>query len=225
MPSTPLICCSRGMVTADSTTCAFAPTKLLLTVTCGGARVGYSEIGRVGMQTAPARIISRAQTVAKIGRFMKKSTKSARPVHWLSHSQPDYFSENRFGLGDRLHGRAVDQELDTRDDDLFPGLQAVDNGVLVSHRVAKADRTLLGDGAAVHLSRDINKRLAAYASDRQHRNRRRRSGAPHHPRFDQLSIPELVQRSLNRGLHQDALDRVVHLLRDEIDFRPLNQLA
>src|SRR4029077_5478904 len=80
MPSTPLICCSSGIVTADSTTCAFAPTKLLLTVTWGGARVGYSEIGRPGMPTAPARIISRAHTVAKIGRLMKKSTKHALHV-------------------------------------------------------------------------------------------------------------------------------------------------
>jgi hypothetical protein len=50
---------------------------LLLTVTCGGDRLGYSEIGKLGMQTAPARIISRAHTVAKIGRLMKKSTKPA----------------------------------------------------------------------------------------------------------------------------------------------------
>jgi len=53
---------------------------LLVTVTCGGASVGYSEIGSVGMQTAPARMISSAQTVAKIGRRMKKSTKEALPL-------------------------------------------------------------------------------------------------------------------------------------------------
>jgi hypothetical protein len=45
---------------------------LLVTVTCGGDRLGYSEMGRVGMQTAPARMISSAHTVAKIGRLMKK---------------------------------------------------------------------------------------------------------------------------------------------------------
>jgi hypothetical protein len=49
---------------------------LLVTVTCGGARFGYNEIGSVGMQTAPARMINNAQTVAKIGRLMKKSTKA-----------------------------------------------------------------------------------------------------------------------------------------------------
>jgi hypothetical protein len=47
-----------------------------VTVTCGGAKFGYKEIGNVGMQTAPARMISSAQTVAKIGRLMKKSTKA-----------------------------------------------------------------------------------------------------------------------------------------------------
>jgi hypothetical protein len=49
-------------------------------VTCGGDKFGYKEIGKVGMHTAPARIISRAQTVAKIGRLMKKSTKPAHPL-------------------------------------------------------------------------------------------------------------------------------------------------
>jgi hypothetical protein len=53
---------------------------LLVTVTCGGASVGYSEIGSVGIETAPARMISSAQTVAKIGRRMKKSTKEALPL-------------------------------------------------------------------------------------------------------------------------------------------------
>src|ERR1700719_4232064 len=46
-------------------------------ISCGRARSGYSEIGKLGMETAPARMISRAQTVAKIGRLMKKSTKPA----------------------------------------------------------------------------------------------------------------------------------------------------
>src|ERR1700736_4392312 len=93
MPSTALIWCSSGIVTADSTTCAFAPTKLLLTVTWGGARVGYSEIGRPGMETAPARIISRAHTVAKIGLLMKKSTKLALPLLAAVAARPYSFRE------------------------------------------------------------------------------------------------------------------------------------
>src|ERR1700720_1190799 len=74
MPSAPLICCSRGTVTAVSTVWALAPTYTLVTETCGGARVGNCAIGKVGITAEPARIISSAQTVAKTGRFMKKST-------------------------------------------------------------------------------------------------------------------------------------------------------
>src|SRR3989449_11384696 len=43
-------------------------------MTCGGARSGNSAIGSVGIEIAPARIMKRAQTVAKTGRRMKKST-------------------------------------------------------------------------------------------------------------------------------------------------------
>src|SRR5262249_6369164 len=43
-------------------------------MTCGGARSGNSAIGNVGMAAPPARMMRRAQTVAKIGRRMKKST-------------------------------------------------------------------------------------------------------------------------------------------------------
>ena len=48
-------------------------------VTCGGANCGYRETGSVGMETAPARTISNAQTVANTGRRIKKSTTRALP--------------------------------------------------------------------------------------------------------------------------------------------------
>ena len=48
--------------------------------TCGGANVGYKEMGSVGMQTAPARMINRAQTVANTGRRIKKSTTRTLPL-------------------------------------------------------------------------------------------------------------------------------------------------
>src|SRR2546423_6420554 len=74
IPSAPLICCSSGVVTAVSTVCALAPTYALVTDTCGGARLGNCAIGKLGTTTAPARMISRAQTVANTGRRIKKST-------------------------------------------------------------------------------------------------------------------------------------------------------
>jgi hypothetical protein len=47
---------------------------LQLTTTCGGASCGYSEIGMLGIETAPTSTISSAHTVAKMGRRMKNST-------------------------------------------------------------------------------------------------------------------------------------------------------
>src|SRR5277367_1261643 len=104
------------------------------------------------MQTAPARIIRSAHTVAKIGLLMKKSTKPAHPLLGCRHNAcSGITSHNRVGLTDRPYGRAVDQELDTRSDDLFPSLQAVGNGIFVSNRVAKRNRALLGNSALASL--------------------------------------------------------------------------
>src|SRR5262249_53597712 len=86
IPCTPLMACSRGVVTADSTVWAFAPMNTLVTTTCGGARSGNCAIGSVGIEIAPARIISSAQTVANTGRRMKKSTNNREfrlGVEWV----------------------------------------------------------------------------------------------------------------------------------------------
>src|SRR5580704_3374849 len=77
MLGTPLMACSSGMVTADSTVCALAPIYTLVTTTCGGAKFGNCATGREGMEIAPARMIISAQTVANTGRRMKKSTNKA----------------------------------------------------------------------------------------------------------------------------------------------------
>jgi hypothetical protein len=74
IPGDPLMACSSGIVTADSTACAFAPMYALLTATCGGASCGNCDTGSVGIAIAPPRIINSAQTVANTGRRIKKST-------------------------------------------------------------------------------------------------------------------------------------------------------
>src|SRR5882724_11436001 len=86
IPSTPLMACSRGMVTADSTVCALAPIYPLDTTTCGGAKSGNCAMGREGIEIAPPRIISSAQTVANTGRWIKKSTNKLQPSAWHRHS-------------------------------------------------------------------------------------------------------------------------------------------
>src|SRR5215207_9197373 len=74
MPSTPLMACSRGVVTAVSTASALAPVYTATTVTCGGATSGYCATGMVGIARAPARTMTNEQTVARMGRWMKVST-------------------------------------------------------------------------------------------------------------------------------------------------------
>src|SRR5918994_2790430 len=73
-PSTPLIACSMGIVTADSTVCALAPVYTLETFTCGGASVGYCAIGSVGIAIRPPRMMTSEQTVESTGRRMNVST-------------------------------------------------------------------------------------------------------------------------------------------------------
>src|SRR5208337_2363648 len=142
------------------------------------------------METAPARMISNAQTVAKIGRRMKKSTKS-RPSS-VSRGFHRGVPRN-FRLADWFYGRAIDQELNTRDDDLVASLQSVHHGIIVADSIAESDRALPRDCTLVRLRCDVNKRLSSDARDRQYRNRRRRRGAPHHARSHQLLITKCIQ--------------------------------
>ena len=74
MPSTPLIACSSGVVTAVSTVSALAPVYTAMTDTVGGATSGNWAIGIVGIASAPARTMTSEQTVARTGRVMKVST-------------------------------------------------------------------------------------------------------------------------------------------------------
>src|SRR4030095_16445934 len=68
----PLTCCSIGAATDCATTSAFAPGKLVVTVTWGGTTCGYCAIGRPSAARAPTRIMTSAITVDKTGRAMKR---------------------------------------------------------------------------------------------------------------------------------------------------------
>src|SRR5450755_3917804 len=69
--STPLICCSRGVMTVSAMVLGDAPGYWPLTTTVGGTISGYSLIGRTGMASKPATVMMMASTVANIGRSMK----------------------------------------------------------------------------------------------------------------------------------------------------------
>src|SRR5690349_10139026 len=113
MPSTPLMACSSGVVTAVSTSWAFAPLKTAVTLICGGARLGYCATGIVGMASSPARMSTSEQTEARIGRRMKTSTNMTAALL-------------------RFHRGAVAQLLHARDDDAIAGLEAARHHVIVA---------------------------------------------------------------------------------------------
>src|SRR5271155_3650199 len=69
--STPLICCSSGVITVSAMVFGEAPGYWPLTTTVGGTISGYSLIGRLGIAKRPATVMMIASTVAKIGRSMK----------------------------------------------------------------------------------------------------------------------------------------------------------
>src|SRR5262245_26277493 len=157
MPSTPLICCSSGIVTLFSTTSALAPGYEAGTRTVGGGMCGNCATGSRGRETAPASVIRIATTEAKTGRAMKKSTKAEpslqgeRPRARLrsllpaldgevqvrlvpAHEQQGLVSrlpELPFGVEPALHRRAVHLE------DHVPSLQA--------HRFGRATAMNLRD--------------------------------------------------------------------------------
>src|SRR5262249_52326538 len=56
------------------TSSADAPGKVAAMAMAGGAMLGYCEMGRVLMASAPASMTTMASTQAKIGRSMKKLT-------------------------------------------------------------------------------------------------------------------------------------------------------
>src|SRR5216684_7797185 len=69
--STPLICCSNGVITVSAIVLGEAPGYWPLTTTVGGTISGYSLIGSTGIASNPATVIRIASTVANIGLSMK----------------------------------------------------------------------------------------------------------------------------------------------------------
>src|SRR2546422_4766002 len=72
MPSTPLICCSRGEATVSAITVGFAPGYEVRTTTVGGTTSGYSLNGSRRYASAPITKIMIETTPAKMGRSIKK---------------------------------------------------------------------------------------------------------------------------------------------------------
>src|SRR4051812_40135142 len=111
------------------------------------------------MATTPARMRTREQTDARIGREMKVFT--------------------NMGAGSSgLDGRAVADFLDARDDQLLARLQAAGHDVVVPANFADRDRALARDEPAGALLGDEAEILAADARNGGDRNRQSRHRTP-----------------------------------------------
>src|SRR3981189_2366402 len=154
-------------------------------------------MGRVGMQTAPASTMRRAQTVAKIGRRIKKSTNKVTSDGGDGPGR----NERRCGGKLRSAGRARDsdsaqrldwrtllQKLQAGGDDFVTRLKPADHGIGVADGIAQFDGHLMGDISVALWSRKINEGLAAHKTDSEDGNHRRGCGAPGDARTDQLLV-------------------------------------
>lgn len=88
------------------------------------------------MQTTPARMISSAHTLAKMGRLIKKLT------NLVSIFSPPFVAAVCAGArqlsADRLHRRSVDKKLDSGDDDPFPLFQSTLHRIVIPDGVAES---------------------------------------------------------------------------------------
>src|SRR5580704_10560995 len=126
--STPLICCSRVVMTVSAMVFGEAPGYWPLTTTVGGTISGYSLMGSAVSASKPANVMRMASTAAKIGRSMKKAEIFIAASFLVS---PGGRGRCRVRLI-RAHGDELWCDLDARlhalsaaHDDDIPGLQAV----------------------------------------------------------------------------------------------------
>src|SRR5690348_1909403 len=234
MPSTPLMACSSGVVTADSTVCALAPVYTLVTVTCGGASCGYCATGSRGMHTAPAITMNSEHTVANTGRLMKKSTNTpARPygvmlrgfspeasrVHHRVPGVPVKARRRLPALIRHAHRRSICQALSPGDNYLVAGLDTTQHGVTAVGNVAHLHRRLSRHRSFTSLLRYKSEVLSANADHRSDWNHEPRMRTPHHPRPHKLRRANFPPRVSDERLRQHRLHAGIHLRRNEGDAR------
>src|SRR5688572_5562906 len=157
MPSTPLIACSSGVVTAVSTVSALAPVYTAVTATVGGATSGYCAMGIDGMASAPARTMTSEHTDARIGRLMNVSTNMGSA---------------------RLDRRAVADLLEVGDDDALAGVETAADDIVVADDLAQPHRLLPRDHALLAGFGDEDEILTGDPVDGDQRHDQRRLAAP-----------------------------------------------
>src|SRR5216684_4347191 len=230
IPGTPLIACSSGIVTADSTVCAFAPMYPLLTTTCGGANSGNCAMGKDGIAIAPPRMISSAHTVANTGLSMKKSTNTVSLASDLEVCSYDFWKSVRrsgfavcrrcSGIPSLLHHRhSVLHELRAGRDDVLSALQPAQHRVVVPQRLAHFQNLLTRKGPVRFFRRHKREKLSVDAHHREDRHNRPFVDAPRNLRAHLLRNAQFRRRVRHERFRQHGLRVRIHLRRYESYIR------
>src|SRR4029079_8350849 len=160
----------------------------------GGASGGNCATGIVGMAISPPRMMTSEHTDARMRRWMKVLTNM-----WLL----------------RLHGRAVRDLLDARDDQLVARLQAALDHVIVAFHLAELYRPLPRDQPLRPLFGDVDEILAVDAKRGDDRHGQPGPRPPDDARLRVLLYFEVRRHVLEQALRQHGLRRRVDARRDE----------
>src|SRR5271163_4507778 len=133
--STPLICCSSGVITVSAMVLGEAPGYWPLTTTVGGTISGYSLIGSCGIASSPATVISIARTVANIGRSMKNE----EIFIVYAALRGGRCAVRAHGHALRRHGDAGMHPLRTVHDDYIAGFQSLAHHAQAVDHAAQCD--------------------------------------------------------------------------------------
>src|SRR5437763_994028 len=140
--STPLICCSRGVMTVSAMVLGDAPGYWPLTTTVGGTISGYSLIGSVGIANKPAAVMRIASTVAKIGRSMKNDEMFTAGLGCAGRCRRSAGCIGAHGHHLRSHGEAGMRALCTVHDHHVSGLQALAHDAQPVKHAAELDASI-----------------------------------------------------------------------------------
>src|SRR5271169_886164 len=133
--STPLICCSSGVITVSAMVLGEAPGYCPLTTTVGGTISGYSLIGSCGIASSPPTVISIARTVANIGRSMKNEEIFIA----YAASRSGMRAVRAHGHALRRHGNPGMHSLRAVHDDHITGFQSVAHDAQAVDHTAQSD--------------------------------------------------------------------------------------
>src|SRR5580698_109153 len=141
--STPLICCSSGVMTVSAMVLGEAPGYVPLTTTVGGTISGYSLMGSDGMANRPPTAMRMASTDAKIGRSMNTEEMFMRSLPLVgSHGRRRLVGNRRVALHRHL--------LRVHDDPWMDALRAIDDDHIIGLQALPHDAQTVDHAAQLH---------------------------------------------------------------------------